>query len=407
MPHKLVPIGLALALMLAPGVLSAKDSTMTDPIVTAQSAAGFDQWKAGFRAKALANGISGNTFDRAFQGVRYNPDVIAKDRRQAEFTKQIWEYLDTAVSSTRIENGQDKAREFKQVLAGIEARYGVDKRVVLAIWGMESAYGGFTGDYNVIESFATLAYDGRRRGFAEEQLIAALKIVQSGDKDPTRMLGSWAGAMGHTQFIPTSFLAYAVDFTGDGTRDIWFPPDALASTANYLRESGWVKGSPWGVEVHLPQGFDWSQADPDNRQSVSVWRNLGVTTASGERLPDHGSAGLFAPAGGRGPVFAVFQNFRVIKRYNNANSYALAVGHLGDRIYGGPGLSTGWPRDDRALSKAEKVELQQLLTAAGFSTGGADGKIGPKTLSAVRNFQRRAGLVPDGYVSLDLLRRLR
>ncbi len=407
MPHKFVAIGLAFALTLAPTALFAQESSMSDPIVTAQSAAGFAQWRSGFRAKALANGISGNTFDRSFQGVSYNPDVIAKDRKQAEFTKQIWEYLDTAVSSTRIENGQDKAREFKQELAAIEARYGVDKRVVLAIWGMESAYGGFTGGYNIIEALATLAYDGRRRGFAEEQLIAALHIVQSGDKDPSRMLGSWAGGMGHTQFIPTSFLAYAVDFTGDGTRDIWFPPDALASTANYLRQSGWTKGQPWGVEVRLPQGFDWTQVDPDNRQPVSVWRGLGVTTASGERLPDFGAAGLFAPAGGRGPVFAVFQNFRVIKRYNNANSYALAVGHLGDRIYGGSGLSTGWPRDDRVLSKAEKVELQQRLTQAGFSTGGMDGKIGPKTLAAVRNFQRRAGLVPDGYVSLDLLRRLR
>jgi membrane-bound lytic murein transglycosylase B len=401
-----------LAALAALSVLSAApigraEQLTGEPVFLAQSSAGFAAWREGFRARARAHGITGATFDRAFEGVSYNPSVIEKDRRQAEFTKQIWEYLDTAVSATRISNGREKAREWQAELAGIEARYGVDARVVLAIWGMESAYGGFTGDYNVIEALATLAYDGRRRGFAEEQLIAALKIVQSGDKDPARMLGSWAGAMGHTQFIPTSFLAYAVDFTGDGTRDIWFPPDALASTANYLRESGWQKGRPWGVEVALPRGFDWSDVDPENRQSVATWRSRGVTLAGGGTLPDHGAAGLFAPAGGRGPVFAVFHNFRVIKRYNNANSYALAVGHLGDRIYGGPGFSTGWPRDDRALTRDEKVELQNLLARAGFPTGGADGKIGPKTLAAVRAFQRAAGLVPDGYVSLDLLRRLR
>ncbi|MDZ4135808.1 MAG: lytic murein transglycosylase, partial [Paracoccaceae bacterium] len=224
---------------------------MPDVVQVAGSDQGFQRWIAQFRGRALANGISGRTYDRAFDGVRYNTDVIARDRNQAEFTKTIWEYLDSAASDKRIENGKDALRKHRRVLDQIEARYGVDKEVVVAIWGLESAYGEFRGTNPIIEALATLAYDGRRGKFFEQQLVASLQILQAGDTTPARMTGSWAGAMGHTQFIPTSYLAYAVDFTGDGKRDIWSddPSDALASTAAYLARFGWQKGRPWGVEV--------------------------------------------------------------------------------------------------------------------------------------------------------------
>jgi len=294
-------------------------------------------------------------------------------------------------------------------LDAIERTYGVQGEVVLAIWGMESNYGGFRGDIPVVESLATLAYDGRRRSFAEEQLIAALRILQAGDVAPTAMRGSWAGAMGHTQFIPTSYLSYAVDFTGDGRRDVWGddPTDALASAANYLARAGWQAGRPWGVEVRLPQGFNFASADQSNRRPVTYWRGLGVTGIDGTALPDHGPAAIIAPAGARGPAFAVYQNFFVIKRYNNATSYAIGVGHLGDRIAGGGGFAQAWPRGERELSRTEKMELQERLTAYGYATGEVDGVIGPDTIQAIRAYQSSQGLTPDGFASAELLARLR
>lgn len=379
------------------------------PAVRVAQNDGFAAWRAGFRRRARAAGIRGDVFDAAFRGVAPNAEVRRLDGRQAEFVKPIWEYLDTAVSDSRISNGRASYRKHRRTVEAIERQFGVEASVVVAIWGMETNYGSFRGDIGVIEALATLAHDGRRRRFAEEQLIAALKIIQAGDTQPANMRGSWAGAMGHTQFIPTSYLAYAVDFTGDGRRDVWAedPTDALASTANYLRRFGWTYGQPWGVEVALPGGFNYALADLDTRKSVGAWEALGVRTAEGGRLPDHGRAALLAPAGARGPVFLVFDNFRVIKRYNNANSYAMAVGHLAARINGRPDFRATWPRGDRALSRTEKVELQRLLTARGFDTRGVDGKIGPNTIAAIRAFQRRAGLVPDGYASAALLRALR
>ena len=239
----------------------------------------FTAWRAQFRTKAIAQGISPGVFDAAFQGVGVNATVLRLDGRQAEFTKPIWEYLDSAASPTRVETGRAKARDLGPTLNGIEARYGVDGQAVLAIWGMESNYGANRGDIPVIEALATLAYEGRRRSFGEEQLIAALRILQAGDVSPSAMRGSWAGAMGHTQFIPTSYLSYAVDFTGDGRRDVWGsdPSDGLASAANYLAKSGWQRGRPWGVEVRMPPGFSYAAADQGNRQPVSYWNALGVT----------------------------------------------------------------------------------------------------------------------------------
>ncbi len=236
---------------------------------------------------------------------------------------------------------------------------------MLAIWGMETNFGKNRGSIPVIESLATLAYDGRRRGFAEEQLIAALRILQSGDVTPAGMRGSWAGAMGHTQFIPTSYQSYAVDFTGDGRRDVWSddPSDALASAANYLARSGWQHGQPWGIEVRVPQGFNYGSADQSNIRPVGDWRARGVTALDGSPLPDHGQAAIIAPAGSRGPSFAVYHNFFVIKKYNNATSYAMGVGHLGDRIMGAGPFVGAWPRGERELSRTEKIELQQRLIA--------------------------------------------
>ncbi|MEO1550483.1 MAG: lytic murein transglycosylase [Pseudomonadota bacterium] len=370
---------------------------------------GFETWRNRFKSRAVGKGIRPAVFDAAFAGVRPSADVLRLDRSQAEFTKTIWEYLDTAVSDTRITNGRQNYRRLKRTVEAIEARYGVEASVVVAVWGMETNYGGFRGSTDTIQALATLAYDGRRRAWAEEQLIGALKILQSGDVRPRDMRGSWAGAMGHTQFIPTSYLAYAQDFTGDGRRDVWGtdPTDALASTANYLARHGWVKGQPWGVEVVVPRGFDYGLADAKTKRSIGQWTRAGLRRPDGSAVPNYGEAALFAPAGARGPMFLTFKNFQVIKRYNNANSYAMGVGHLADRINGRPDFAIPWPRGDRALSRREKAELQRLLTARGFDTKGADGKVGPNTIAAIRRYQRAAGLVPDGYASADLLQRLR
>ncbi|WP_107852954.1 lytic murein transglycosylase [Oceanimonas marisflavi] len=369
----------------------------------------FIAWRAGFRHRALAAGIAPGVFDAAFEHVTLNQQVIKLDRRQAEFTRQLWDYLDTAVSATRVSNGQEKRRALAGTLARIEQGYGVRPEVVLAVWGMETNYGSFRGNTPTIEGLATLAFEGRRREFAETQLIAALRILQSGDVSVQDMRGSWAGAMGHTQFMPTSYLEYARDFDGDGKRNIWSddPTDALASTAYYLSRFGWQPGAPWGLEVTLPAGFDYAQADQNNRRPVAHWRRLGVTRANGTPLPDHGDAAILVPAGAQGPAFVVFNNFYVIKRYNNATAYAMAVGHLADKIAGGSDFNRAWPRHERALSRAEKQELQQRLTEQGFDTKGADGVIGPNTMTAIRAWQQAHGLTADGYASASLLNRLR
>jgi len=375
----------------------------------AQATSNFAQWREGFRAKASAAGISRNIFDAAFSGLSPDSEIIKLDRRQAEFTKPIWEYLDSAVSSDRITTGRRQLNQRGQTLAAIERSYGVEAEAVLAIWGMETNFGGYRGNKGTIRSLATLAYDGRRKAWAEGELIAALKILQAGDVSPSAMRGSWAGAMGHTQFIPTSYLSYAQDFNRDGRRNIWSddPTDALASTANYLKQFGWKKGQPWGVEVRLPDGFNYRNIDQDERRPVRRWTELGVRGLDGGAVPNHGEAALIAPAGARGPVFMVFNNFRVIKKYNNATSYAIGVGHLAQRINGQPDFTAGWPRGDRALSRTEKVEIQERLAAKGFRTGGTDGLIGPNTQKAIRAYQTAQGLVADGYASHGLLQRLR
>ncbi len=368
----------------------------------------FAAWREGFRARARAAGITDATFDAAFAGVGVNERVLELDARQPEFTRPIWEYLDSAVSDTRVVNGRALRAQKASDLSRIEAAHGVDAEALLAIWGIESAYGDNFGSIPVVESLATLAFEGRRQSFGEEQLLSALRILRAGDVKPPQMIGSWAGAMGHTQFIPTSFEAYAVDFTGDGRRDLWAPDalDALASTANYLSRFGWEKGAPWGVEAALPAGFDFALAD-ERRRPVEFWRARGVTRADGAPLADHGEAALIMPAGARGPAFIAYPNFFVIKRYNNATSYALAVGHLADRIAGGEPFRAAWPRTDRPLSRTEKEEMQRLLSRLGFDTRGADGIVGPDTREAIRGFQASRGLPADGYDSAELLSMLR
>ncbi len=375
----------------------------------AATLAAFADWTKAFRPRAMAKGIYPATFDAAFAGVSHDADAIAKDRNQAEFNRTIWAYLDTAVSDARIQNGRAALLRHGIALNRIEAAYGAPKEVVVAIWGMESNYGKFRGDRPLISSLATLAADGRRGAFFEDQLIAVLKILQNGDTTPDRMTGSWAGAMGHTQFMPTSYLAHAVDFTGDGRRDIWSddPTDALASTAAYLAASGWQKGLPWGVEVTLPAGFDYDLSGKSQSRSGADWQALGLIRADGTPWPALDRASLLLPAGAKGPAFLITANFKAISRYNAADAYVIAVSLLSDRLHGAGPLVTEWPRADRALMRAERRELQSLLTKAGFDTSGADGIIGPNSITAIRAYQRSAGLVPDGYANLDLLNRLR
>ncbi|KIC10388.1 murein transglycosylase [Leisingera sp. ANG-M1] len=376
---------------------------------TAASELNFDSWVKAFRNRALAQGISAPVLDSAFSGVRYDPEVIRRDRNQSEFTKTIWVYLDSAASALRVKNGKAALRKQQARLEQIEAQYGVEKEIVVAIWGLESSYGAFRGKMNVIRSLATLAFDSRRGAFFEGQLLAALRILQAGDVPARQMTGSWAGAMGHTQFIPTSYLDYAVDFTGDGKRDIWSdnPADALASTAAYLKQFGWVTGQPWGVEVTLPEGFDYTLADREIEKQPAEWAALGIKGLDGRAVADHGAASVLLPAGHEGAAFMIFQNFAVLERYNTADAYVIGVGHLADRISGGAEIQGAWPRRDRALTLAEREELQERLTGAGFDTEGIDGKIGPKTIGAVRAYQVAKGLTPDGYASPRLLEGLR
>ncbi len=390
--------------------LAAAPAWAEAPVPSAvEGAVEFADWVDGFRGRALAAGITAEVFDRAMAGVRPLPEIVRRDRTQNEFTKPIWTYLDSAVSEDRVAGGRKALARHADLLDRIEAAYGVEKEVVVAIWGLESAYGGFRGTTPVIPALATLAHDGRRAALFERQLLDALRIVQAGDIGADRMIGSWAGAMGHTQFMPSSYLALAVDFDGDGRRDIWGedPADALASAAAYLAHHGWTKGMPWGVEVTLPEGFDFGRTGERIRLPVAEWRAMGVRPARGGELPDHGPGSILLPAGHRGAAFLIFPNFQVIERYNSADAYVIAIGHLADRLRGGPPFAAGWPREDRGLSYDERREVQRLLTAAGFDTRGVDGLIGPNTVAAVRAYQASLGLVPDGYVSLEVLTRLR
>jgi lytic murein transglycosylase len=404
----------ALALLLA--VAPAAAQTLEDPEGTILgegrkdgSEAGFRQWVLDFRAKALTAGVPAAAYDRALREAHYLPEVVERDRRQTEFTKTIWDYLDVAVSADRVALGRKALAANAALFDRIEAAYGVDREVVAAIWGLESAYGTYRGTTPTIAALATLAYDGRRAAFFQAQLIQALKILDEGHVAPEALVGSWAGAMGHTQFMPSSWADFAVDFDGDGRRDIWGddPADALASTAAYLAHWGWTKGQPWGLEVRLPEGFDHDQTTERVKKPVSEWRTIGVVTIAGGALPAGPEASILLPAGHTGPDFLIFPNFQVIERYNLADAYVIGIGHLADRLKGGPPIAAPWPRHWRALTLEERKEVQTLLVALGHDTGGVDGRIGPKTIAAVKAWQKARGEVPDGYPSPDVLDALR
>jgi len=373
--------------------------------------AGFERWVASFRQTAADNGISRATYDRAFRGVdSIDPEVLEKARFQPEFTAPVWDYFDNRVHEDSVANGRAMAKKYKSTLDRIEQRFGVDRYILLAIWSMESNYGEILKNdkvmRSVVRSLATLAYaDKKRAKFARTQLIAALKILQSGDIDESHLTGSWAGAMGHTQFIPTSYQAYAVDFDGNGRRDIWGSvPDALATAANLLRKNGWQAGKTWGYEVELPAGRKF----PSGSMTLSKWQGLGVTRANGKAFRHGGDkAELKVPDGRGGPAFLATKNFFVLKAYNNADKYALAVGLLADEIAGYGGLVRDWNRPFTKLSFAEKQELQERLAVNGYYDGKFDGKIGEGSKSAIKAFQIQAGLTPDGHPSMEVLSKLR
>ncbi len=409
--------GLALILSLALGAaLPGQAQTIEDAEGTIMaegrkdgSEAGMRDWIVDFRAKALAAGIPAATYDAEMRVAVYLPKVVERDRKQSEFTKTIWDYLDVAVSADRVSLGMKALENNAGLLARIEAEYGVEAKVVAAIWGLESAYGTYRGETDIISALATLAYDGRRAAFFEAQLLQALRILDADHVQRSGMQGSWAGAMGHTQFMPSSWAEFAVDFDGDGRRNIWGddPGDALASTANYLRHWGWTKGQPWGLEVRLPTGFDHDQTTERVKKPVADWRALGVVPMAGGALPEGPDASILLPAGHTGPAFLIFPNFQVIEKYNLADAYVIGIGHLSDRLAGGPPIAAGWPRQWRALTLEERKELQGLLVARGLDTGGVDGRIGPKSIAAVKAWQKARGDVPDGYPSPDVLKALR
>ena len=351
---------------------SASGGALPDDLRPVPNAA-YDAWVSAFRTRAGAQGIPASTLNAGFRGTGYLPGVVKRDRNQTEFTRTLEDYLAIAASDERVAKGRAAFARHRATLAAVEARYGVPAEVVTAIWGLESFYGERRGAVPVISATSTLAFDGRRGAFFEKQLIAALKILQNGDITAANLKGSWAGAMGHTQFIPTSYEAFAVDFNGDGRRDIWSddPADSLASTAAYLARNGWTRGIKWGGEV-------------------------------GNGAP---AGSILQPQPG-GPRFAVTSNFKVIKRYNNSDSYAIGVGHLSDRIAGGGPIRASFPPDKYGLTKDQRISLQQRLTARGFDTGGADGVIGPNSRTAISAFQTSAGLQATGDPSLDLLRAL-
>ncbi|KMK67119.1 lytic murein transglycosylase [Puniceibacterium sp. IMCC21224] len=379
-----------------------------DPGLRPQPNAGYDAWVAAFRGRAQAQGVSPATLNAAFRNAGYLPGVVERDRNQTEFSRTLEDYLAIVASPDKVATGRQKFRQHAGLLSEIEGRHGVPANVVAAVWGMESNYGARRGDIPVISAVSTLAYDGRRGVFFEKQLIAALRILERGDVSATNLVGSWAGAMGHTQFIPTTFEAYAVDFRGDGRRDIWSedPTDGLASTAAYLGASGWRRGMPWGQEVRLPSGFDAGLAGRGRRRAVSEWSALGVRAVSGGAVPDHGAAALLLPMGLTGPAFLAFLNFDVILRYNNSENYGIGVGYLSDRIAGAGPLSASFPPDRNGLTMDDRQMLQQRLTAHGFDTGGSDGVIGPKSEEAIRAYQASVGLPATGQPSRELLRRL-
>jgi lytic murein transglycosylase len=392
---------------------SGQSGASGNPLMTADAiraaAADFGSCIAGLWPEAARRGVSRQNYERFTTGL--TPDLRIMDLldAQPEFTKSTWDYLDLLVSDDRIARGRELLAQYAPTFAAVERTYGVDRHIIAAIWGVESNYGTLGGDRSVVRSTATLACVGRRRDYFREEFLSALEILQRGDVPPDHLKGSWAGAFGPTQFMPTSFKRYAVDFDGDGRRDVVDSvPDVIASTANNLKTDGWVTGQSWGYEVIVPQNFNYLAADRTRQMTVRQWESLGLRRAGGKPFPRQDDrAFLLFPAGARGPAFLMLQNFHVIMKYNPAEAYALAIGHLADRLRGGGPFVQSWPRDERVLTVDERYELQQLLARRGFNVGQPDGLLGPRTRVAIRDFQASVGQIPDGFASSGVLDRLR
>jgi lytic murein transglycosylase len=373
------------------------------------SAASFQSCLAAIGARAQAAGVSAATFSRQTSGLQADMTVLDAMNKQPEFKTAIWDYMAGLVDAQRVADGKQMMSKYGSVLAGVQRRYGVDPATVVAVWGVESNYGQSPGTRPLVQSLATLAcYAGRRQGYFEGELIATLKIIQRGDVDPAHLTGSWAGAFGNTQFMPSTFLRLAVDGDGDGRRDVVDSvPDALASTANYLAKAGWQPGGRWGYEVRLPASFKAGLAGRTKKRALSAWAAMGITRVDGSPLSGGGSGAILLPAGPRGPAFMVFRNFDAIYSYNAAESYALAIASLSDRIKGGAPFVTPWPTDDPGLSRAQRKELQALLIRSGYDVGTPDGSIGDKTIEAIKGAQRRLGLPVTGHPGVQILQALR
>ncbi len=374
----------------------------------AQTEAEFQKWLISFKQQALQKGISKDTLDQAFKEVTLNQKVLELDRRQPEFTRTFWQYFNKAVTSWRISKGQYLYKKHRRLLDQVTKQTGVPGRYLIAFWGMETNYGGYTGNIPIIESLATLAFDPRRSDFFTKELLDALTVIDQGHVQPSQMKGSWAGAMGQCQFMPSNYLRYAIDGDQDGKKDLWGSlPDVFHSAGHFLKELGWQKQQNWGREVQLPQAFDYALADGKTAKSLAEWQQLGLTLADGRALPQEDmSAKLLLPSDYRGPAFLVFDNFKVIKRWNFSNNYALAVGHLADRVIGRDTLSKSQPSDDKALSKQEMKTLQERLNWLGYNAGVPDGISGSKTRTALRAFQVKQQLPADGHPSHRMLKKL-
>ena len=368
----------------------------------------FDAWAAGFYGRAVAAGISPELLQREFAGLTPDPRVGGLDNKQPEFSKPLSDYIRGVVTDTRVAIGEQKSAQVSQFPA-IEQRFGVPREVLEGIWGMESGFGAIQGNFDVIRAMATLAAQGRRRAFAEDQLIASLELIGSGEVTRSQLRGSWAGAMGQTQFIPTTFVSTAVDGDGDGKRDIWnSPADALASAANLLRQGGWVAGQDWAREVTVPAGFDYSLTEGPKKTPIE-WEALGVRRADGQPWPGADQTAetqLAAPTGASGPIFLLFPNHFAIRKYNNSLAYALGVGLLADRFGGHATLVRGWPQET-PLSLVDRMTAQRALASLGFDPGAADGLVGLKTRDALRAWQKARGIVADGYLSPAMVSRLK
>lgn len=365
---------------------------------------GFSNWLSGFSAKAGSAGVS-DTALKALRRAEYLPSVIKSDRRPAETARSLQDYISSAASPQRIKGGQKALSRYPTLLKKIERKYGVPKEVIVAIWGMESSFGAVRGSASVLSTLATLAYEGRRRDLFEAELLAALEILTAGDVSPSHMKGSYAGAMGHTQFMPSSYLAHAEDFNRDGARDIWSddPTDALASTAAYLRAKGWTTGQPWAIEARLPKGFDLALTGRIYPRRLRDWGKMGVTDVAGRTLKGADSGALILPAGPAGPIFMIFQNFHVLKTYNYADSYVIGVGHLSDRLSGGRAIQASYPKKPWGMTTKELQALQKRLNKLGFQAGRPDGVIGEKGRAAIRAYQKSRGMPVTGVPSTQLL----